>query len=182
MISLDPSQLCVQVKSEVLRLASKMDRSEVEEREETCPVCFSVPEGEEERVRLQLCGHLYCRDCLHLAIASAAWPLTCSRQDCDQLLVVEDFKTLGPEERQKLQKNALDHKLSDVNSELRACPSPNCNGVYRAMREGETENFFCMFCGVHICRRYINISSLSVASEQTFIITCLDVTVSSTLA
>ena len=132
-----------------------MARSETKEEEETCPVCFSVPEeGEEERVRLQHCGHLYCRDCLRLAIASAAWPLTCSKQDCVQPLVVEDFKTLGQEELQKLQKNALDHKLINVDSELKACPSPNCIGVYRKMREEETENFFCEFCGVNICRRY----------------------------
>ena len=152
--SLALSHLSVQVKSEVSRLAASLDNSHAEE-EETCPVCFSAP-GEEERVRLQHCGHLYCRDCLSLAIGSAAWPLTCSSQGCALTLVVDDFKTLGPEELQNLKKNALDYTLSDVNSNLKPCPSPNCVGVYRRLQgqEGDREEaFYCSFCGVNICRR-----------------------------
>ena len=138
-------------------LASTMSASRPgEEEEEICPVCFSAPE-EEEAVRLNHCGHLYCADCLHLAIGSSAWPLTCSSQDCGHLLVVEDFKLLPAELQQKLQKNALEHKLCAGNSDLAACPSPNCGGVYRKVRpeqEGQAgETCFCNYCGVNICRR-----------------------------
>ena len=146
----------VQVQTEVAGLASGMlsSRSE-EEEEETCPVCFSVPEAE-EGVRLNHCGHLYCRDCHHLAIESSPWPLTCSTQDCGHLLVVEDFKLLPAELHQKLVKKALDHKLIDVTSDLAPCPSPNCNGVYRKVGPGqenqENQTCFCNYCGVNICR------------------------------
>ena len=126
-----------------------------EEEEETCPVCFSAPEAE-EGVRLNHCGHLYCKDCLQLAMGSSAWPLTCSTQDCGHLLVVEDFKLLTADLQQKLVKNALDHKLTDVESDLAACPSPNCTGVYRKVRSGqEGQTSFCNFCGVNICRRSV---------------------------
>ena len=129
-----------------------------EEEEETCPVCFSAPEAE-EGVRLNHCGHLHCKDCLQLALGSSAWPLTCSTQDCGHLLVVEDFKLLTADLQQKLLKNALDHKLTDVESDLAACPSPNCTGVYRKVRSGqedqEGQTSFCNFCGVNICRRSV---------------------------
>ena len=58
--------------------------------------------------------------------------------------------------QQKLVKNALDHKLTDVESDLAACPSPNCTGVYRKVRSGqEGQTSFCNFCGVNICRRSV---------------------------
>ena len=151
----------VQVQTAVADLASGMRISrpgEEEEEETVCPVCFSAPEGE-EAVRLNHCGHLYCQDCLQLAIGSSAWPLACSAQDCGLLLVVEDFKYLPAELQQRLQKNALDHKLSSHTSDLAACPSPNCSGVYRKVRPDqggeETQTCFCNYCGVNICRRSV---------------------------
>ena len=75
------------------------------------------------------------------------------------MLVVEDFKYLENDENlmQKLQRNALEHKLLSASCSLKACPSPNCQGVFRVLQEDETDEkidpFFCVFCGVNICRR-----------------------------
>ena len=75
------------------------------------------------------------------------------------MLVVEDFKLLEGDENliQKLQRNALEHKLLSSDCSLKACPSPNCSGVFRILQDKEISDdidpFFCGFCGVNICRR-----------------------------
>ena len=132
-----------------------MDGSLFEATEAACPVCLSPPEAGEE-VRLQHCGHLHCRGCLAMAVAASSWPLVCSAEECGDPLVTEDFKSLDTVTMDRLQKNALDYTLSDVNSNLKPCPSPNCVGVYRRLQgqEGDREEaFYCSFCGVNICRR-----------------------------
>ena len=76
------------------------------------------------------------------------------------MLVVEDFKYLENDENlmEKLQRNALDRKLMSENCTLKACPSPNCPGVFRILQDdediGKVDPFFCLFCGVNICRRW----------------------------
>ena len=126
---------------------------------EVCPVCFTQPK-EEEGVRLQYCGHLYCAACLAM-VTAAMWPLVCNVEDCGEQFVVEDFKHLDSETLQKLQRKALEHKLNNDTS-LKPCPSPDCSGVFRKYVEKtdktETEAFYCSFCGVHVCRRWVDCS------------------------
>ena len=75
------------------------------------------------------------------------------------MLVIEDFRSLENDENlmEKLRRNALEHKLMTDNCTLKACPSPNCPGVFRGLQEKDRNDdddpFFCVFCGVNICRR-----------------------------
>jgi len=146
-----------QAKEAIVNLAKTLT-SVNEEESETCPVCFTSPESE-ERIRLQNCGHLYCIGCLKMLINSSPLPLVCSTEACDAVLVVEDFRVLENDENliQKVQRSALEQKLISENSSIKPCPSPNCPGVYRVLKEHEklekSDPFFCVFCGVNICRR-----------------------------
>ena len=148
------------MKTSIGDLARRMDGSLFEATEAACPVCLSPPEAGEE-VRLQHCGHLHCRGCLAMAVAASSWPLVCSAEECGDPLVTEDFKSLDTATMERLQKNALDHKLLSADCSLAPCPSPNCPGVFRRMsriasdEEAENESFFCTFCGVNICRRWV---------------------------
>ena len=65
------------VKTEIESVSRSL--SDSPDDEELCPVCFSAPE-DDEQVRLNLCGHLYCRDCLNMAIVSSNWPLQCAAE------------------------------------------------------------------------------------------------------
>ena len=161
------------VKSDLEALAKTLGPVSDEEAE-ACPVCLSPPAAD-DRTRLEFCGHVYCGDCLKMQINSSGWPLVCAVevkyfikvellklifcQNCDSQLVVADFKFISSDEgfMKRFHKNALDHKLARHDSSLRACPSPNCKGVFRTVEQDEEEleieSFFCGFCGVNICRR-----------------------------
>ena len=65
------------VKTEIESVSRSL--SDSPDDEELCPVCFSTPE-DDEQVRLNLCGHLYCRDCLNMAFVSSNWPLQCAAE------------------------------------------------------------------------------------------------------
>ena len=68
------------VKSALDNLAKTVNPGMFEDIE-MCPVCFTPPEND-ERVRLQVCGHLYCLGCLNMAIESSSWPLVCAAEVC----------------------------------------------------------------------------------------------------
>ena len=44
-----------------------------------CSICFSGPE-KDERMRLELCGHLNCQGCLRLQVEAAVLPLACVKE------------------------------------------------------------------------------------------------------
>eukprot|EP00092_Neocalanus_flemingeri_P010139 GFUD01010926.1.p1 GENE.GFUD01010926.1~~GFUD01010926.1.p1 ORF type:complete len:1441 (+),score=302.82 GFUD01010926.1:406-4323(+) len=152
------SQLGYQEVKEAIDHLARSLTTDIDQDVETCPVCFTPPETN-ERIRLQNCGHLYCLDCLKMQINSATWPLLCSAEECNAILVAEDFKSLENDENlmQKLQRNSLEHKLMSASCTLKTCPSPNCPGVFRVLQDEEAnanvDPFFCVFCGVNICRR-----------------------------
>lgn len=70
------SQGHVELMEALRSLAARMPEASQDE-EEACPVCLTPPEGK-ERVRLEVCGHLYCSPCLAMQVMSAPWPLLCS--------------------------------------------------------------------------------------------------------
>lgn len=113
----------------------------------------------EDGRRLEHCGHIYCSSCLTLQILSSSGPLLCVQEGCSSPFVVEDFKPFHSNEKvmKKIVRKAVEQRLLGPDSSLLACPSPNCEGVFRRLgaeeelQEGEA--FLCQFCGSKICRR-----------------------------
>ena len=54
-------------------------------------------------------------------------------QGCSSPLVVEDFKPFHSNEKvmKKIVRRAVEQRLLGPDSSLLACPSPNCEGVFR---------------------------------------------------
>ena len=100
-----------------------------------------------------------------------------SHQDCNAPFVVEDLKAFESDEKviKKIVRTSVEQRLLGSDSALKACPSPNCEGVFRRyhhhrrcflspcfdrletgeeLQEGEA--FLCHFCGSKICRRFFS--------------------------
>ena len=100
-------------------------------------------------------------------------------QECRSPFVVDDLKPFESDERvtKKVVTAAMEQRLLASDSSLLACPSPNCEGVFRRftfmalyfissqfgrLEKGdelqEGESFLCQLCGSKICRRYFSFS------------------------
>ena len=73
---------------------------------------------------------------------------------------MEDFKALefDDEVMKKIIRGSLEDHLMMPGSCLAACPSPNCEGVFRILQPGEDPSnqspFYCVTCAGDICRRW----------------------------
>jgi len=150
------SQGHVELMEALRSLAARMPEASQDE-EEACSVCLTPPEGK-ERVRLEVCGHLYCSPCLAMQVMSAPWPLLCSFEGCSSPWVAEDLRRFESDQEvmKRIVRGSLEDNLLQPTSNLHACPSPNCEGVFRKLSPEEKgsnqDPFFCTFCGANICR------------------------------
>ena len=80
-----------------------------------------------------------------------------SFQGCNARLVVADLFTNNQELMSKLLNRSVQHKLTDVNSYLKACITPDCPGLF--IKNPDTDDTkhidptLCRLCGVKICPR-----------------------------
>ncbi|GIX67342.1 probable pre-mRNA-splicing factor ATP-dependent RNA helicase DEAH9 [Caerostris darwini] len=97
-LSLHGSRESIEMAEETLKeLAAGLHSiglSDVMSDEEVCPVCscpaFSLT------FRLELCGHLYCSECIEGLVEQAQFPLRCCAEDCCHDIVLDDIcRALG---------------------------------------------------------------------------------------
>lgn len=120
-----------------------------------CPVCL-CPIEETEIFRLEFCGHAYCKPCLILqlqtAIRDREFPVRCSAENCEEPLVIRDFKMQiknGTIKQSQLAMAALNAYVSEHSEEYRFCITPDCSMVYKVTSTGN--RFICGICSKHIC-------------------------------
>ena len=95
---------------------------------------------------------------------------------------MEDFKALERDDKvtKRIIRCALEDHLQRPDCSLAACPSPDCEGVFRGLQPGQegdnSEPFFCVSCGVDICRRYNCPFLLATFSQPTSSVAALSTT------
>ena len=142
-----------------------------------CVVCFSGPE-KGGGYQLESCGHLHCVDCFERQIEFASLPLVCSEevvliwfifitmyftwfQGCHTKLVAADFLNFSHNQElmMTLLGKSIQHKLSDPDSEIKPCLTPDCKGLFKKdIISDETKPLdptLCRLCGVYICPRLV---------------------------
>ncbi|KAJ7084647.1 hypothetical protein B0H15DRAFT_910927 [Mycena belliarum] len=128
-----------------------------------CPVCFC---SIDDLVRLEDCGHMYCRDCLQHYLRPASQdsgftPRKClaevpfpekptSTIACGRGIAYSTIRSLltSAEEDLLLRASFLAH-VNEHPTDLRYCPSPDCEMVYRPSGMGAA--FQCPSCIIQIC-------------------------------
>lgn len=120
-----------------------------------CPICL-CPVDESDVIRLEYCGHAYCRMCLanmmQNAVSNKEFPINCSAEACNKPLVMRDLNMqlkLGVVKMQVLLEAALDCFIVKNNAKFRYCITPNCPMVYRVT--DKEESFHCTQCSTLIC-------------------------------
>ena len=119
-----------------------------------CCVCFEPHDSEKNFFRLECCGHIYCKDCIELQLASASviFPVTCASNNCGEKFVWKDFENLFKRKLAKLQdiKSSALRAFVVLNSQVyHHCTTPDCDMVYLITADGS--RFVCGQCGANIC-------------------------------
>ena len=120
--------------------------------EEDCAVCFCPLD--QNKYRLQYCGHQFCVECVSQQILSAVqdknYPIKCVNEGCSSPFVIQDFlRLLGTTKRNDLSSSALNDFVNRNQESYRYCLTPNCKLVYRISEDGEM--FMCPSCGRRLC-------------------------------
>ena len=119
-----------------------------------CCICFEPHDSEKNFFRLECCGHIYCKDCIELQLASVSitFPVTCASNDCGEKFVWKDFENLFKRKLAKLQdiKSSALRAFVVLNSQVyHHCSTPDCDMVYLITADGS--RFVCGQCGANIC-------------------------------
>ncbi|XP_074645035.1 uncharacterized protein LOC141901597 [Tubulanus polymorphus] len=139
-------------------LARSMSDEVMEEVVEIeCCVCFVPIDPKDSMYRLQLCGHLYCKECargqIDHATNSKDFPIACAAENCpEQNWCLKDIHTFiqpdsGP--FRKLLEAAISSFVSKNAAKFHYCLTPNCRMIYRLSDDGE--KFTCPLCNRDIC-------------------------------
>ena len=129
-----------------------------DEEDITCCVCYCPVEEVAEQCRLEYCGHLYCLDCVQVQISPNAvtFPITCAAEDCGQPFVWHDFESLFKRTKYRLEsllKSSLQSYVLAHQKEVKSCPTPNCDMIYKVSTAENGRPFLCSHCGVRICTK-----------------------------
>ncbi|XP_042507460.1 ATP-dependent RNA helicase DEAH11, chloroplastic-like isoform X2 [Macadamia integrifolia] len=140
---------------EFMKSLSGSSQTEQPKGEGTCPICLCEVE---DCYQLQGCAHLFCRACLVEQCESAikshdGFPLRCTHEGCETLIVVADFRSLlSSEKLEDLFRASLGAYVIASGGTYRFCPSPDCPSVYRVADPGTTGvPFSCGACHVETC-------------------------------
>ena len=118
----------------------------------TCPICYDEVSHPEQLG----CGHIYCSGCLRHYLASApenkTFPLVCLGDEtaCKMpisLPLIRRFMT--PQAFQALVEAAFRSYLDQHSQELKYCPTPDCQQIYR--HSAEIRILQCPSCFSSIC-------------------------------
>ena len=115
-----------------------------------CPVA-------DERLTLSMCGHIYCKECFSMQLMTAArsheFPISCAKDHCGDLVLLDDIKkvtgTEGPMTYDNLCKSSVEAFLRRNRKRARPCPTPNCQMIYDVT--ADADEFQCPLCGTSIC-------------------------------
>ncbi|GFU07776.1 ATP-dependent RNA helicase DEAH12, chloroplastic [Nephila pilipes] len=136
-------------------LARDLDSStsEVIQNGEECPVC-ALP-AFNLTFRLELCGHLYCSECIEGLIEQAQFPIRCCAEDCCHDIILEDIcKALGddPAKIKILLEKSMKHYIESQGSDIFYCPAPDCS-MFFYKDEISSDKLNCPLCQNDICRK-----------------------------
>ncbi len=119
-----------------------------------CCVCFETHDSNKTFYRLEVCGHVYCRECVEMQLApnSITFPIKCAADQCEECFVWKDFENLFKSKVIKLRdlkSAALKEFVSTHPNKYHNCLTPDCGMVYAISEDGT--RFVCSQCGAHIC-------------------------------
>lgn len=120
-----------------------------------CTVCQSVIEYN-DILRLEYCGHSYCKVCLSTlvqqAVSKRTLPIVCASKTCGKPLVIRDINfqmKMGNLKRKDLLNAAVSCLVMKQSNRFRFCVTPKCISVYRTTTNGE--KFTCPLCYELVC-------------------------------
>ncbi len=109
-------------------------------KQQECVACFCpICPIENPKVSLEICGHVYCTDCLTTQvktnIGDRHLPVKCARENCGMPMSVADILsacTKGGLQLDDLVNLSLQRHLMAYKSEILPCITPDCPFIYRA--------------------------------------------------
>ena len=106
--------------------------------------------------RLELCGHVYCKECIQQQLESTTikFPVTCAADQCDEQLVWRDFENLFKDKVKKLRditSASLKSYIAKNSDIVHNCITPDCEMVYNI--SSEAKRFLCGQCSASICSK-----------------------------
>ena len=129
---------------------------EQSEFEVECSTCLTQIETPEELIRLECCGHAYHTLCIEQQLKpnSIVFPVECTAEGCSQGLVLQDFVNVQKKcnfRMQELVSQSVRDYMRKNSSEMKNCPTPDCQMVYITTDTGKP--FLCSHCGVATCTK-----------------------------
>ena len=124
-----------------------------------CCVCFESHSSKRRKTffyRLELCGHVYCKECIQQQLESTSieFPVTCAADQCDEQLVWRDFDNLF-KDKVKMLRDITSASLKSYiarNSDIvHNCITPDCEMIYTVSNDGK--RFICRKCSANICTK-----------------------------
>ena len=115
-----------------------------------CAVCYCEVEPKEPQTMLQTCGHVYHRECIGHALATAAkpggtLPVKCYAEGCGQGLIVRDLTSICNADTLKaLCRRSYRGFVDDNTATVRSCPSPDCPQTYDPNHPGAWQCDCCL--------------------------------------
>ena len=143
---------------DVAQQAQATDKVEAGVSSECC-VCFESHSSKRRKTffyRLELCGHVYCKECIQQQLESTSieFPVTCAADQCDEQLVWRDFDNLFKDEVKMLRditSASLKSYIAKNSNLVHNCITPDCEMMYVSSSEGK--RFVCIKCGANICTK-----------------------------
>ena len=130
--------------------------------QETCCACLStICDVTNRSYALELCGHVYCTDCLITQVKTSvnqktppSLPITCASRACGALMSAQDILagcTMGDVPIHDLLHVVYLHHITMNRDYVRHCTTDGCPVVYEVPVEGEEHKFNCPSCKQSTC-------------------------------
>ncbi|XP_054710431.1 uncharacterized protein LOC129220114 [Uloborus diversus] len=130
----------VQIGNEILALSA-----------ECCPVCMCPADG--ESYCLEVCGHVYCIECVNGLTQANQFPIQCCAEGCSKDLVLADIRKIlknNENEINNLLERALKAYQEKNHATLYFCPAPDCN-MFVLKKSNSEATWKCPLCKNDIC-------------------------------
>ena len=110
-----------------------------------CKICFGNFEDENELVPLDLCDHIFHKECLesyiHQRIDDQNYMLVCPEEGCKANVADSDLKVIIDQERyDKFSEFSL-NQVVDMNKDMSWCPSADCQFAFIYDPDNDGEHF-----------------------------------------